>query len=514
LDPLSFSFLTLVILMGGVIALLADRLGRKLGKKRLSLLGLRPRRTAELLTVGAGVVIPLFTVLFILGASRDVRQWVTQGRAAIAQRDALRRDVEQLESQRGELQEDVRESEQTLAAAREELEGVRAELTASNRELQVVRDRLEEERRKVALANRQVQQATAQVKNLTAQVDQLRTQFATVTANLDQSRDALALSEQEFKTLQTSYSQLDEQRKEAFEESLRLSQENEQYEQQLRRLAADVQNLRDDRESLESNLQALHRDFDTTKTSLEFSKIELERTGVELARQQQTLRILGGLVDTSRTQPMIFRMGEELARIPVPPGLTAAAAENVVLSLLRQARSVAGDRGATSRGEGIPSAGLFERTDLQNRVLSSEDQQKIIVDGVARSNEDLVLVATSLMNAFAGEPVALDVRPYRNPLVYRAGQTIAEGPIDGNRTEDAILRQINEFLQTRVKERAKLDRMIPFQGTAETFGEISSEEILALVKMIRSADRTVRLVAFVTEDTRAGDVLQVKFKLR
>jgi hypothetical protein len=56
--------------------------------------------------------------------------------------------------------------------------------------------------------------------------------------------------------------------------------------------------------------------------------------------------------------------------------------------------------------------------------------------------------------------------------------------------------------------------MIPFQGTAETFGEISSEEILALVKMIRSADRTVRLVAFVTEDTRAGDVLQVKFKLR
>jgi hypothetical protein len=200
--------------------------------------------------------------------------------------------------------------------------------------------------------------------------------------------------------------------------------------------------------------------------------------------------------------------------MPIPPGLTDAAAENAVLSLLRQSRGVATERGAATRREGVPVAGLFERTDADGRSLAPEDQQRIIVDGIANSNEDLVLVASSVVNAFAGEPVALDVRAYRNPIVYRAGQTVAEGRIEGNLTEDGILRQINEFIQTRVRERARLDRMIPVTGVAASFGEVSSEDILALVKKIRASGRAVRLVAYVAEDTRAADPLQLRFQIR
>ena len=45
-------FLLLALLvLGGVLSTLGDRLGSRVGKARLSLLGLRPKRTAVVITV-------------------------------------------------------------------------------------------------------------------------------------------------------------------------------------------------------------------------------------------------------------------------------------------------------------------------------------------------------------------------------------------------------------------------------------------------------------------------------
>ena len=41
----------LLAVMGGVIAFIADKLGSKIGKKKLSVFGLRPHDTSVLLTV-------------------------------------------------------------------------------------------------------------------------------------------------------------------------------------------------------------------------------------------------------------------------------------------------------------------------------------------------------------------------------------------------------------------------------------------------------------------------------
>ena len=52
----------LLAVMGGVIAFIADKLGSKIGKKRLTVFGLRPHDTSVLLTVLSGVLISLFSV--------------------------------------------------------------------------------------------------------------------------------------------------------------------------------------------------------------------------------------------------------------------------------------------------------------------------------------------------------------------------------------------------------------------------------------------------------------------
>ncbi len=59
--------------VGGVIALIGDRLGTRIGKKKLSIFGLRPRHTALLVTVVTGICITTVTFGIMAAVSENVR---------------------------------------------------------------------------------------------------------------------------------------------------------------------------------------------------------------------------------------------------------------------------------------------------------------------------------------------------------------------------------------------------------------------------------------------------------
>ena len=63
----------LLAVMGGLIAFIADKLGSKIGKKKLSVFGLRPHDTSVLLTVLSGVLIALFSVGILAISSESAR---------------------------------------------------------------------------------------------------------------------------------------------------------------------------------------------------------------------------------------------------------------------------------------------------------------------------------------------------------------------------------------------------------------------------------------------------------
>ena len=67
------SLILLLAIMGGVIAFLGDKLGSKIGKKRLSVLGLRPHYTSILMTVISGICIAAVTMGILTGASQEAR---------------------------------------------------------------------------------------------------------------------------------------------------------------------------------------------------------------------------------------------------------------------------------------------------------------------------------------------------------------------------------------------------------------------------------------------------------
>ena len=65
--------IAVLVATGGIIAFIGDRLGTKIGKKRLSLFGLRPRYTSTIVTIFTGFLITATTLGIMSVISRDVR---------------------------------------------------------------------------------------------------------------------------------------------------------------------------------------------------------------------------------------------------------------------------------------------------------------------------------------------------------------------------------------------------------------------------------------------------------
>ena len=65
--------IAVLVVTGGIIAFIGDRLGTKIGKKRLSIFGLRPRHTSNVITVITGFIITALTIGIMSATSENVR---------------------------------------------------------------------------------------------------------------------------------------------------------------------------------------------------------------------------------------------------------------------------------------------------------------------------------------------------------------------------------------------------------------------------------------------------------
>lgn len=144
--------IVVLIITGGAIAFIGDRLGTKIGKKRLSIFGLRPRHTSIVITIFTGICITTLTFGVMAAASENVRtalfgmeklnRTMQETRSALekaqAERDATdealnksKADIEELQAQ----QDDLKLESSRLEEGNRQLEQAKNELLLKNDEL-------------------------------------------------------------------------------------------------------------------------------------------------------------------------------------------------------------------------------------------------------------------------------------------------------------------------------------------------------------------------------------------
>jgi Protein of unknown function (DUF3084) len=95
----------LVALLAGGIAMLGNQLGRKIGRKKMTVFGMRPRHTSIFITTATGSIIAVLTLGLAMIGSQDVRDLITGSEERVKK---LQQREAQLLARVQELAEDVR----------------------------------------------------------------------------------------------------------------------------------------------------------------------------------------------------------------------------------------------------------------------------------------------------------------------------------------------------------------------------------------------------------------------
>jgi len=403
-----------LVLISGVIAYMGDVVGRRMGRKRLSLLGLRPRHTAIVVSVLAGMLITVMTLAVAMSVSRDVK-------------DGFLRVVE------------MRRREAELARRLSKLKESMADLEAARKKAQA---ELRESQRELNQTTKGLIRATA---------DLQRTKGERASAEAAAKRTAGAA----------------------------------------RRLGARL--------------------------------LELSRTKDELQRDIENLRAqAAGDIALERATPILFGAGQPLDWRLIAGGRATEEIRSELNEFVAQLDSHAREAGARPLAEAETAVVIRKPVrDPETGAVVWFGQDQVldaVAERIRESTGGVIVRAFSVFNTHPGEPAQVDFELFHNHLVFRRGERLAQTVLDGRLPQPALMGVLVALLRDQVGARGRAHNIMPrpvtqgsevFGSTREAVGEMTYEELFAVIERVRAINGPAQVTAVAAADTWTIGPLEV-----
>ncbi len=163
-----------VIIISGLIAFVGDWIGLKIGKKRVTIFGLRPHHTAIVITIISGILIAIITVTILAISSNDVRTALFGMKELKEKLFYLSQEVELRNIQLSSTKEDLEEKTTQLQEMEEKYQELSEDIknkTDQLEELLIIREGLIEEKDKLT---KEVEELNATIKALYSGITWIR----------------------------------------------------------------------------------------------------------------------------------------------------------------------------------------------------------------------------------------------------------------------------------------------------------------------------------------------------
>ena len=180
-------FLALIIvLVSGLIAYVGDLVGRKMGRKRYTFMGLRPRHTAIVISVVVGMIIASLTLFATMAVNKGIRD------AFLTPLGKLKAE---LVTQRGELQRvrhDLSAATNRLVLAQNQINERTSEISRVNKLLDYSTTQRQVTQHKLLLIKTQVQRQQTELARAAANLSRVQAEYRRVNNDLALNREKLA----------------------------------------------------------------------------------------------------------------------------------------------------------------------------------------------------------------------------------------------------------------------------------------------------------------------------------
>lgn len=485
----SILFVIALILVSGFVAYFGDILGRKMGKRRLTLFNLRPRYTAIVVTTITGMLISAFALAALVSVNSQFKRVFTEGDIIFAKNDQLSRENVSLGKRNADLQKLRRSLEKQVAEQRKEVNTAREEVSkaASARDAAVAAvKRLERE-----IAARQNELESLRAKSDAAVRDlEIKTrELSGVQADLQVVQGALTSAQE---SLAAASDRLLAANARLSETNTKLAEAEQTLQQQEIALAGQRQQLEEQQQRL----------VEIGKESLRFQLLTSE-----FRRQASQLR----------SGSLVLRQGDEVARASISPRQSPFIIKSELIALLEsaseRARALGAGAGPNSRNVTL----IFRQILNAEYGVYNDDENDCIsmaVDAISQNREDALVQVVCASNTIAGEQAEVEFVLYHNKIVYHKGDWIATTEMNGRLSEGRVLLAVIKFLQEDVTNAAMRAGIVPVsnpdpRANVGPSPQRQMEGLINVVDQIKAKGTRVTVEVYACADIYAADALNM-----
>lgn len=431
-----------ILVLGGVIATVGDRLGTKVGKARLSLFNLRPRRTATLITILTGSIISASTFAILFAVS-----------------DQLRTGVFEL----GQIQGDLDTARQELERIIDENEEIEDELASSRQEQVKAQQRLREINQSLQAAIERQSQTESELNSTQQQIQQIQSRFQQAQSMLAAVTGQAANLRSEIQQLQTDRQELIRQRDQVREQIAQRDQEIAQRDRAIEERVAQLRELEGQYVDLTEKIQNLEREFQA-----------LRQGNVALLRNQT--------------------LSSGVVRV-----LSPTAAPQALEQLLQQANSIATQRVLPGTGEAEGQIIQITNAEVEQVIEQIADGQDYVIR--VQSSGNYVVGEPCLL---AGEAcIKVYINTALNQLVFRQGDVVASTALNPTTMSDQELAERILLLIAAAQFRARQSGIF---ADAIQISDNRRETALEFINNVKLYNQPLEVQAVSAEDAYTAGI--------
>lgn len=192
-------FLVLMV-MGGLIAYLGDKIGSKVGKKRMTLFGLRPKYTSIIVTIISGTLISFLTVAVMAVVNENVRVALFGLNKLYAEMEQLNQEIadknkalDEGKALLAKRTQEVADMERRTGEISSELQQVEAQRSYAESQLYVVCRAYEEAQKDVKASAEEIKELENTKQELTGTISRLDEEKEWLIKNIENIREGTVI---------------------------------------------------------------------------------------------------------------------------------------------------------------------------------------------------------------------------------------------------------------------------------------------------------------------------------
>ncbi|MBW4553809.1 MAG: DUF3084 domain-containing protein [Aphanocapsa sp. GSE-SYN-MK-11-07L] len=492
-----------IIILGGAIATVGDRIGSRVGKARLSLFKLRPRTTAVLVTILTGSIISGSTLGILFATNKQLRDAVFRIESIQRQRQQAEVDLADALKQKEEIQKALGSAKTELSDARTNLKQVNQSLAKSIARQRQTQAQLSQLQARFLKAQTELRQFSEQgrvlrreILRLAAEQQQLQAERQRLIVQRDQVQGRLKQAEGQKEQLEDSVRQAQTRLQQVENQKQTLEAEIVQSQTRLQQAEADQTRL----QTAVAQVKAQFEQANDQRSQLlaQQDQLQKEVTTLETNRKrlEENVRVL--LLGIRRGN-ITIRTGQVLAVGSIQK-LNEETAVKAVEEILREARRNA--IALTKPQQVAPSQRVVQ--------ITNDDVEQLIKQ--ISDGKPYVIRILSAANYLEGESSVLVVpQVARNQVIFKRGQTVASVVLNPTamKNED-ILNRLDSLFKEANQQAIQAGLLTdPVTGAVGTFQRI---DLIKFVLDLKAYQGEITVDAVVPEAVYTSGPLSIELE--